>query len=108
MWHKGPGSLASVTCALIRNDVYPPRVGQLMTYPKPYWIYGPKPAAHGTPYDYDRYVPLMFFGGGTAPQVREEKVSPADIAPTLSRELDIEMRDVHGRVVKIEKKGFKK
>ncbi len=108
MGDKCPAPLDSATCALIRNDVYPPRAGQLMTYPKPYWIYGSRPTAHGTPYDYDRFVPLMLFGGGIVPQVRKERVAPADIAPTLARELDIEMRDVHGRVLKIEKKVFKK
>ena len=47
------------------------------------------PAQHGSPYDYDRRVPIIFWG----PWQGEHRMDPAstvDIAPTLARELGIE------------------
>jgi arylsulfatase A-like enzyme len=47
------------------------------------------PAQHGTAYDYDRRVPIIFWG----PWRGERRLQPAstvDIAPTLARELGIE------------------
>ncbi|HSS50707.1 MAG TPA: alkaline phosphatase family protein, partial [Thermoanaerobaculia bacterium] len=39
---------------------------------------------HGSPYDYDRHVPLIFFGAGVAPGRSAVKVRTADLAPTLA------------------------
>lgn len=84
---------------LIRNDVYPARTGEILFYPKPYWLIGSKPTTHGTPYDYDRYVPLMFFGAGVEHKEVTDRVSPADIAPTLAKELKIEMKNIDGKAL---------
>ncbi|HUA84780.1 MAG TPA: alkaline phosphatase family protein [Bryobacteraceae bacterium] len=49
---------------------------------------GYDPAQHGSAYDYDRRVPIIFWG----PWKGEERLAPAstvDIAPTLARELAI-------------------
>jgi hypothetical protein len=40
---------------------------------------------HGSPYDYDRHVPLVFFGAGIAPGRSADKVRTTDLAPTLAR-----------------------
>lgn len=40
---------------------------------------------HGSPYDYDRHVPLVFFGAGVVPGRSAEKVRTTDLAPTLAR-----------------------
>ncbi len=82
---------------LIRNDWYPPRSGDLLIYTRPYWVFGPAPANHGTPYDYDRHVPLMMLGVvPETPALRERRVSPADIAPTLARLLGVDMPGTDG------------
>jgi hypothetical protein len=39
---------------------------------------------HGTPYDYDTHVPLVFMGDGIKPGQRAERVKTVDLAPTLS------------------------
>lgn len=39
---------------------------------------------HGTPYDYDTHVPIIFLGPGITPQANNTPVSPVDIAPTLA------------------------
>lgn len=39
---------------------------------------------HGTPYLYDRHVPLIFFGHGIAPGASTVRVRTVDVAPTLA------------------------
>lgn len=46
------------------------------------------PAQHGTPYDYDRRVPILFWGRWYAEE-RFDPVSTVDIAPTLAEELSL-------------------
>ena len=46
------------------------------------------PAQHGTPYDYDRRVPLIFWGPWKAER-QTHPVSTVDIAPTLANEFGI-------------------
>lgn len=47
-------------------------------------------ATHGAPYVYDTHVPLIIMGGGLAPGRYLNAASPADIAPTLARILNVE------------------
>jgi predicted AlkP superfamily pyrophosphatase or phosphodiesterase len=47
-------------------------------------------ATHGAPYTYDTHVPLVIRGGGVAPGRYLTPASPADIAPTLARILNVE------------------
>lgn len=74
---------------LIRRSYQPSRCGDVAIYPRPHWIFGSTPAQHGTPYDYDRWVPLVFFGAGIEPQRLDRPTSPADIVPTIARMLGI-------------------
>ena len=41
-------------------------------------------ASHGTPYYYDRHVPLIFLGGTIRPGVSDDQVATVDVAPTLA------------------------
>lgn len=50
------------------------------------------PAQHGTPWDYDRRVPLIFWGPWK-PAHRTDPVSTVDIAPTLARELGVKPKE---------------
>ncbi|HEY0170141.1 MAG TPA: alkaline phosphatase family protein [Pyrinomonadaceae bacterium] len=47
-------------------------------------------ANHGTPYRYDTHVPLVIMGGGVVPGRYLQPSTPADIAPTLARILNVE------------------
>jgi hypothetical protein len=47
-------------------------------------------ATHGAPYTYDTHVPLIIMGGGATPGRYLTPASPADIAPTLARLLNVE------------------
>jgi arylsulfatase A-like enzyme len=44
---------------------------------------------HGTPWDYDTHVPLLWYGQGIKAQVVTDPVSVDDLAPTLSALLQI-------------------
>lgn len=41
-------------------------------------------ATHGSPYDYDSHVPLIFYGAGVRPGVHAGFVRTVDLAPTLA------------------------
>ena len=82
---------------MYRNDIHPDRTGEIMFMVKPYWLFGSKPANHGTPYDYDTHVPLMFFGGGISPMQILGKTDPADIVPTLAHILQVKIQHRHGK-----------
>jgi|CXWL01.1.fsa_nt_gi predicted AlkP superfamily pyrophosphatase or phosphodiesterase len=45
---------------------------------------------HGSPYDYDSHVPLVFMGGGIRPGTYAGDTGPEDIAPTLGALLGLD------------------
>jgi hypothetical protein len=47
-------------------------------------------SVHGSPWNYDTHVPLFFAGPGIKPGTQSRRVSPYDIAPSLSARLGIE------------------
>ena len=54
-------------------------------------IYFGEGTSHGTVYDYDRRVPIIFFGKGVEPGVIGEPVHSIDIAPTLGEKLGLDL-----------------
>jgi hypothetical protein len=46
-------------------------------------------ATHGSPWDYDRRVPILFWRPGMAPQDREEAVDTSNIMPTIAAMIGI-------------------
>lgn len=70
---------------------HPSRSGNLLYQLRPYYILGEEAtgADHGSPWDYDAHVPLLWFGTGVAPGRHPEAVSMADVAPTLALMLGI-------------------
>jgi arylsulfatase A-like enzyme len=56
--------------------------------------------SHGSPYEYDRRVPLVFFGPGVEPGRVGGDAATVDVAPTLAHLLGIEApADLDGRVL---------
>jgi len=53
----------------------------------------PSGTGHGAPYDYDREVPLVLWGGGVESGVSEESAATVDLGPTLARKLGIDVPD---------------
>jgi predicted AlkP superfamily pyrophosphatase or phosphodiesterase len=57
-------------------------------------------ATHGSPYGYDTHVPLVIMGGGLKPGRYLQPSTPADIAPTLARLLNVQApSNATGRVL---------
>ena len=70
------------------------RSGDLIVMLKPHITPIARPSAgyvatHGSPWDYDRRVPILFWRAGMTPAVREEAVETADIMPTLAAMLGL-------------------
>ena len=53
----------------------------------------PTGTTHGSPYYYDRHVPWIMEGSGIPPGIRADRVSTADIAPTLAALLGLQVPD---------------
>jgi predicted AlkP superfamily pyrophosphatase or phosphodiesterase len=49
--------------------------------------------SHGTPYDYDRDVPIVFWGPGVEPGRDERPAATVDVAPTLAELLGVPAPD---------------
>ena len=81
----------------------PGRTGMLIVVPKPYWIIElraePDATGHGTMYSYDRRVPVLLLGNGIRRGRFPERVSPADVAPTLARLAGVPLPKAEGRVL---------
>jgi arylsulfatase A-like enzyme len=72
-----------------RLSAYAGRSGDIIFITDPYWFPYRIAATHGTPYQYDQHVPMVFAG----PQFKRGRytatASPADVAPTLGRLLGV-------------------
>jgi predicted AlkP superfamily pyrophosphatase or phosphodiesterase len=76
---------------LHQRAFFAPRSGDLVTRVKKYVYLGGYVGGtgHGTPYDYDRHVPIVFLGSGITPGPRDVETGPEDIAWTLGRLLGL-------------------
>lgn len=72
----------------MRRSAYPGRVGDLLIAFKPNRVpatAGPTyVSTHGSPWDYDRRVPVLFWWKGATPHERVLPLDTVDIAPTLA------------------------
>ena len=86
-----PGDVATTPASdlLIRvaNNIHPVRSGDIYVVQDPYWFNfdkGPVAAMHGSPWNYDTHVPVIFAGIGIPSKMVYRQVQPADVAPTLA------------------------
>jgi predicted AlkP superfamily pyrophosphatase or phosphodiesterase len=77
---------------LYRNSFHPDRSPHLLVRLKKYLYLNDRVGGtgHGSPYEYDRHVPLIFMGAGIRPGKYPSPCGPEDIAPTLGRLLGFE------------------
>ena len=71
----------------IRNNLHPIRSGDIYIVQNPYWFNfdkGPVAGMHGSPWNYDTHVPVIFAGSQINSQVIYRQIQPADVAPTLA------------------------
>ena len=74
----------------VRNGFNPARSPDIFTVTEPYYIFNAAGTTHGSPYEYDTHVPVIFLG---PPRIRAgsyaETIGVQDIAPTLANLLGI-------------------
>lgn len=74
----------------LRRSWYAPRSGQLAVVPEEGWFYALRPTgtSHGSPWVYDRHVPILLWGPAWWGRgAIEAPVQPVDVAPTLAQAL---------------------
>ncbi|MFN0118172.1 MAG: alkaline phosphatase family protein [Elusimicrobiota bacterium] len=73
------------------QSYYAGRSGDFLVQVKPGILVTDKKSgtSHGTVYNYDTHVPLIFMGKGIKPQIITQKVSTLDIVPTIASCLDL-------------------
>jgi predicted AlkP superfamily pyrophosphatase or phosphodiesterase len=74
----------------ISLEFFAPRFGDLYILAEPYYLFDATGTTHGTPYDYDTHVPLIFCGPGIRTGVYTRRVAINDVAPTLAEILGVE------------------
>ncbi len=88
---------------LYRNNFDPERMADVFVVYKKYFLVNARQTgtSHGSPYDYDRHVPVIFFGKGVKAGYIPDRISVVDLAPTLARLMGLAPpKDVDGRVIR--------
>ena len=85
---------------LIQNGYNTERSGDLIFNFKPNVIkYGNRGTTHGSGYNYDTHVPLIFYGKKILKGETMKKTKITDIAPTISKIIDVELETSTGEVL---------
>lgn len=86
---------------LAANDFHPERSADVVLQPRYGDLVSDSGTSHGTPYEYDRAVPLIFYGPGFEAGERwDEPVASADAVPTVLARLGLPVPDdLDGRVL---------
>jgi arylsulfatase A-like enzyme len=74
---------------LVQRGFYRERAGDLFVVQKPYWMASKSGTSHGTPFNYDTHVPVIFLGRAIRAGRYDENISVTDIAPTLAALLGV-------------------
>ena len=76
--------------ARLKNSFHPVKSPDLWILQEKYWVTKyPRGTGHGTPYDYDTHVPLLFSKAGQKQTTVSRKIMMVDIAPTIAAMLGI-------------------
>jgi predicted AlkP superfamily pyrophosphatase or phosphodiesterase len=88
----GPTPADDPEFELFKSSFFQPRSPHLTVRMRPYVYLGEDPGGtgHGTVQEYDRHVPIVFWGRGIRPSTSARPCGPEDIAPTLGRLLGID------------------
>ncbi|MFC1580611.1 alkaline phosphatase family protein [Thermodesulfobacteriota bacterium] len=71
----------------IQRNFHPSRSGDIYVAQEPYWFLyskGPIAAMHGSPWQYDTHVPVIFAGPGIPSKRVHRLIHPVDVAPTIA------------------------
>jgi hypothetical protein len=84
----------------VENDFDPERSGDAFFVPRYGVMTHWDPARgvmHGSHYDYDTHVPLLFWGGPFRAETATTEATPYDLAPTLGALLGVKLDDATGK-----------
>ncbi len=84
-------AMVSTADDYVARSFFAERGPDLFVVLKPYWLFGNGGTTHGSPWNYDTHVPLIFWGAGVARGTYSERVGISDVGPTLAAFLHIEM-----------------
>jgi hypothetical protein len=84
-----PKAKWGATGRLIRNGFNPERGADVVFLPEPYWVFTDSQYTHGTTYDYDTHIPLIFMGSGINAGTYKQSARSNDIAVTLAEILRV-------------------
>ena len=74
----------------VMNGFYERRGADIYILLEPYWMSSANGTTHGTTFNYDAHVPVIFMGPGIKADRFDENITVNDIAPTLATLLGIE------------------
>lgn len=86
------------------NARVPGRSGDLFVVPRYGFLVDPYDglgSSHGTPWEYDTHVPLIFWGARIAPRTISTPSTPYDLAPTLGSWLGVDLPDATGTPINV-------
>jgi predicted AlkP superfamily pyrophosphatase or phosphodiesterase len=75
----------------VANGFSQVRGGDVYLLLEPFWLYGTIGTTHGSAFNYDSHVPVIFMGPWVRPGIYDGNIAPNDIAPTLATILGIEI-----------------
>ena len=78
---------------------YPGRNGDLIVLPQENWLFTATGTTHGSMHPYDQRVPVLLYGAGIQPGVRNENATPADLAVTIASMIGVTLPSPDGRVL---------
>jgi hypothetical protein len=73
----------------VLNGFFPTRGADIYVLLEPYWMFGASGTTHGTAFDYDNHVPVIFMGPGIRSGTYSNQILVNDVAPTLAGILEI-------------------
>ncbi len=84
---ESPSATDDELLPLARKSYFADRCGDVLVVTKPYYFFSTSKTGtgHGTPHDYDRYVPLLVLGTGTPAGRCSEPVTPQAIVSALAQ-----------------------
>jgi hypothetical protein len=73
---------------------------ELVVTLKQHYVWGGLPATHGTPWDQDAHVPIVFYGAPFKPGTYRQTARVVDMAPTLAAVLGVPVAEpIDGHVL---------
>ena len=73
----------------VMNGFYERRSADIFVLLEPYWMFSAHGTTHGSAFDYDTHVPVIFMGPGIKAGRFDDTIAVNDIAPTLATLLGI-------------------